>query len=187
MNLNFNKNLVLGVLLLLLACMGGLYFIIPLDVGSSNYSFSDQTVNRDVKDVSQQGLVYLTGAVENPGLYALEGEKNIQALVTSAGGLLPYADTKAINLAEPLEVGAHIHIPFNFTGNPENLLRKPVININQASEEELTALPGVGKALAKRIVDHRNSQGPFKTIEDIKQVKGIGDGLFKKWAQKITV
>lgn len=131
-------------------------------------------------------IAYITGAVAKPGLYAIESTSSIGDLVKSAGGLVSYADTQAINLAEPVEPGSHIHIPFHYTGNPENLLRGTQININTASEKDLDALPGIGSTMAKRIIDYRNEHGNFDAIEDLKKVKGIGDGVFKKFADKVT-
>ena len=61
------------------------------------------------------------------------------------------------------------------------------ININTASAEELDKLPGIGPAIAKAIIDYRTKNGPFKTIEDINDVKGIGDALFEKIKDQITV
>ena len=131
-------------------------------------------------------IAYITGAVAKPGLYAIESTSSLGDLVKSAGGLVSYADTQAINLAEPVEPGSHIHIPFHYTGNPESLLRGNQININTASEKDFDALPGIGSTMAKRIIDYRNEHGNFDAIEDLKKVKGIGDGVFKKFADKVT-
>lgn len=61
------------------------------------------------------------------------------------------------------------------------------ININTASKEELITLPGIGEILARRIIDYRNTYGPFKSIEEIMKVKGIGEGTFNKIKDKIFV
>ena len=90
-------------------------------------------------------------------------------------------------MADTVKSGAHIHIPFNYSGNPELLLRKPKININTATVEELKSLPGIGDAMAKRIEEYRQTQGQFTSIEDIKNIKGIGDAMFKKLGDKISV
>ncbi len=132
-------------------------------------------------------LVYISGAVQNPGLYALEGTSTTADIIKTAGGLLPYAGTDGINMADTVKSGAHIHIPFNYSGNPELLLRKPKININTATVEELKSLPGIGDAMAKRIEEYRQTQGQFTSIEDIKKIKGIGDAMFKKLGDKISV
>lgn len=151
-----------------------------------NQNNSNETpITEGEKDKKQ--LVYITGAVESPGLYEILTNSSVGDVIKVAGGVLPYGDIESINMADRVSSGDHIHVRFNFTGNPEMLLRTQKININTATEKELDALPGIGPTMAKRITEHRQSKGAFTTIEDIKQVKGIGDGLFKKIHQKITV
>ena len=151
----------------------------------SNFELSDGkiTSNIDKKDI----IVYVTGAIQSPGLYKLSSVSTVGDVIKGAGGVLPYADVEAINLAETVQGGQHVHIKFNFHGNPEALLRNQKININTASVKELDALPGIGPTMAKRIEEYRQSKGTFTSIEDIKHVKGIGDGLFKKIRHRITV
>ena len=151
----------------------------------SNFELSDGkiTSNTDEKDI----IVYVTGAIQSPGLYKLSSVSTVGDVIKGAGGALPYADVEVINLAETVQGGQHVHIKFNFHGNPEALLRNQKININTASVKELDALPGIGPTMAKRIEEYRQSKGAFTSIEDIKHVKGIGDGLFKKIRDRITV
>ena len=151
----------------------------------SNLELSDGkiTSNTDEKDI----IVYVTGAIQSPGLYKLSSVSTVGDVIKGAGGALPYADVETINLAETVQGGQHVHIKFNFHGNPEALLRNQKININTASVKELDALPGIGPTMAKRIEEYRQSKGAFTSIEDIKHVKGIGDGLFKKIRDRITV
>ncbi|MBF1757123.1 MAG: ComEA family DNA-binding protein [Veillonella tobetsuensis] len=151
----------------------------------SNLELSDGkiTSNTDEKDI----IVYVTGAIQSPGLYKLSSVSTVGDVIKGAGGALPYADVETINLAETVQGGQHVHIKFNFHGNPEVLLRNQKININTASVKELDALPGIGPTMAKRIEEYRQSKGAFTSIEDIKHVKGIGDGLFKKIRHRITV
>ena len=151
----------------------------------SNFELSDGkiTSNTDKKDI----IVYVTGAIQSPGLYKLSSVSTVGDVIKGGGGVQPYADVEAINLAETVQGGQHVHIKFNFHGNPEALLRNQKININTASVKELDALPGIGPTMAKRIEEYRQSTGDFTSIEDIKHVKGIGDGLFKKIRHRITV
>ena len=151
----------------------------------SNFDLSDGKImsNTDEKDI----IVYVTGAIQSPGLYKLSSVSTVGDVIKGAGGALPYGDVESINLAETVTGGQHIHIKFNFHGNPESLLRNQKININTATIKELDSLPGIGPTMAKRIEEYRQSKGVFTSIEDIKHVKGIGDGLFKKIRDKITV
>lgn len=132
-------------------------------------------------------LVYVTGAVARPGLYQLANESRVGDLIARCGGFLPYAQSEQINMAQKVEDGMHLHVGFALNGNPEELLRPKQININTASAEELDTLPGVGPAVAKRILAYRQEKGNFPNIEAIKEVKGIGEGMFAKLKDKITV
>ena len=141
-------------------------------------SMNGDTVQRESQqDDGQDSIVYVTGAIQSPGLYKVASSSTIGDVIKGAGGVLP----------ETVTGGQHIHIKFNFHGNPESLLRNKKININTATVKELDSLPGIGPIMAKRIEEYRQSKGAFTSIEDIKHVKGIGDGLFKKIRDKITV
>ena len=125
--------------------------------------------------------------MESPGLYEVQDGATWGDVIKLSGGFLPYAAVDTLNLAEPAEIGTHVHIGFNFSGNPEVLLQKKKVNINTADEKGLTALSGIGPGTAKKIMDYRNTNGPFTSIEDLKKVKGIGDATFKKLAPHITI
>lgn len=158
--------------------------------GSVHFN-STSTDNRNSDFNNNSGgdnqFVYVTGAVETPGLYKVREGETVGDVIQGAGGLLPYASVDTLNLAEAAISGSHIHVTFNFMGNPEELLRRQKININTATEQELTKLSGVGPGTAKKIIAYREQSGPFKAIEDLKKVKGIGDATFKKLAPHITV
>lgn len=151
-------------------------------------SMNGDTTQREThQEDGKDSIVYVTGAIQSPGLYKVASSSTIGDVIKGAGGALPYGDVESINLAETVTGGQHIHIKFNFHGNPEALLRNQKININTATVKELDSLPGIGPTMAKRIEEYRQSKGAFTSIEDIKHVKGIGDGLFKKIRDKITV
>lgn len=151
-------------------------------------SMNNDTIQREAQpEDGKNSIVYITGAIQSPGLYKVASSSTIGDVIKGAGGVLPYGDVESINLAETVTGGQHIHIKFNFHGNPESLLRNQKININTATVKELDSLPGIGPTMAKRIEEYRQSKGAFTSIEDIKHVKGIGDGLFKKIRDKITV
>ena len=151
-------------------------------------SMNGDTTQREThQEDGKDSIVYVTGAIQSPGLYKVASSSTIGDVIKGAGGALPYGDIESINLAETVTGGQHIHIKFNFHGNPESLLRNQKININMATIKELDSLPGIGPTMAKRIEEYRQSKGSFTSIEDIKHVKGIGDGLFKKIRDKITV
>ena len=120
--------------------------------------------------------VQVKGAVVNPGVYTLKSGSRVDDLIKAAGGTAENADTDEINAEE-------IYIPQKAapTNNPE------LTNINTADEQALIALPGIGPALAKRIIQYRAKYGDFASTEAIMNVKGIGDSLYSKIKNLITV
>ena len=181
-------------IVIILCILVGIYFLWPIITEGSPIMPDSSVLAANTSDVNSinhyegaDAIVYVTGAIQSPGLYKVASSSTIGDVIKGAGGVLPYGDVESINLAETVTGGQHIHIKFNFHGNPESLLRNQKININTATVKELDSLPGIGPTMAKRIEEYRQSKGAFTSIEDIKHVKGIGDGLFKKIRDKITV
>jgi competence protein ComEA len=136
-------------------------------------------------------VVYVTGAVPRPGLYTLPQDSRIQDAVDAAGGFLADADQESLNLAEKLEDGQHLDIPFGVgeavvPGAAEEST-PTLVNINIASAEELDSLPGIGPTTAQKIVDYRDQNGPFEKIDDIMDVAGVGPATFEEIRDLITV
>lgn len=143
--------------------------------------------------------VYICGAVEKPGVYCVNEGSRLFEAIELAGGFTLEADRKCLNLARNAIDGEQIVVytleetakgiapmPENGasgTSNADNGL----ININTASLKELTGIPGIGESRAQAIIDYRDKNGKFKSIEEIKKVDGIKDGLFSKIKDCITV
>jgi len=155
-------------------------------------------------------VVYVTGAVANPGVYELKEGDRLNDAIEMAGGLVEGSAQNYINLAAPLSDGAHIHVPFvkeiesgeaaqiaagstasaggaQASGSNDQSAVSPPVNINTANATELQTLPGIGAVTAKRIIDYREKYGSFKTIADIKKVSGIGDKKFEELENRICV
>lgn len=154
----------------------------------------DQTFAPSAAPTTAPVIVYVSGAVRAPDVYQLPAEARVKDLVLAAGGLAPDADAEQINLAEHLADGAHIHIPHQGDAQPnagaaeaETSGQSALVNINTAGESELDGLPGIGQAIAQRIVEYRSANGPFKSVDDLRNVKGIGAALFSKIASLVTV
>jgi competence protein ComEA len=135
--------------------------------------------------------VHIVGQVRYPGIYSLEvGSRLIDAVVAS-GGFLPKADQASVNLARQLSDGEQIFVlavgqtPIESSGASAS--GSTLISINRATQQQLEALPGVGPALAGRIIDWRSANGGFKKLEDLKNVGGIGDKLYSGFAKQITL
>ena len=130
-------------------------------------------------------------SVRAPEVYQLPAAARMKDLVLAAGGLAPDADLDRINLAEPLKDGAHVHIPRQGESAPDSSAgdapaQNELIDLNTATAADLDGLPGIGQALAQRIVDYRSANGPFKSVDDLQSVKGIGAALLAKIAPLIT-
>lgn len=143
-------------------------------------------------------LVDVRGAVNQPGVYTLPAGSRVQDALARAGDVTSNADTRTLNLARRLNDGEQLYVPRQgeatsvpptpSSRSAPTATRAPSkININTASVDELDTLPGIGPSLAQRIVDYRTQNGDFKTIEDIKKVRGIGDALFNQIKDLITV
>jgi len=136
--------------------------------------------------------VYISGAVQQPDVYALPPDSIVKDALLAAGGPASDADLDRINLASPVADGQHVYVPHLNEENPPVAppSNQPSaggkVNINTADASALESLPGIGPALAQRIVDHRQANGPFSQIEDIVQVSGIGPATFEKLRDLIT-
>lgn len=156
-------------------------------------------------------VLYVSGMVEQPGVVRLpEGARVIDA-INAAGGVLPGSELSKVNLAQKLRDGMQVHVPSGTasgetagtgraaggtqrgqsggggTAPAEAAAPAAVkININTADASELDKLPGVGPAMAAKIVEWRNSHGPFSDGEDLKKIRGIGDAKFQTLKDRIT-
>ena len=164
----------------------------------------ENNVAENVPPPKKEISVYVSGQVKTPAVVTLEDNGKLRAVdaVNAVGGLTDLADTEIVNLAEPLYDGQHIHIPTKeiifqeipvaAPNSPTNksfggVAQGNLININTADETELQKIRGVGKVIAGRIIEYRTNNGLFKSIEEIKKVKGIGDKTFEKMKDTITV
>lgn len=143
-------------------------------------------------------IVHIEGEVARPGVYELDINARVFDAVDKAGGLLEDADRKRVNLARKIVDEEHIYIPNkddenldyqyrdNLLINTNTIENTNLININKANIMELKELPGIGDVIANRIIEYRNENGPFKTIDDLKNVNGIGDKKFSDIRDKVT-
>ena len=143
--------------------------------------------------------VYVSGEVNSPGLVELPSDSRIADAIKACGDFTPLADKTKINLAQKLTDGMQIQVSSkapvinsneqvndtNSNSPSNNNSSSNLININTATKEELDTLPGIGPATAQKIIDYRQEYGNFSSIEDIKNVKGIGEAKFSKMQDKI--
>lgn len=141
-----------------------------------------------------EALVYVSGAVNRPGLYKIDTGKRVNEVINKAGGFTPDADVNKVNLAQVIKDGMHINVPLlgpqasaGSKAGSGTVRADGKININTADKAALDKLPGIGPATAEKIIDYRNTHGSFSTEEDLKKVPGIGDAKFQQLKDKITV
>lgn len=157
--------------------------------------FVEEEPGELISEEKKKIVVEIKGEVSNPNIYYLEDGSIINDLINEAGGLTANANINGINRAELLSDHVCIVIPNKneeelMSNGDTDLIASPKsdkVNINTASVEELDTLPGIGPSRAADIISYRESNGRFKSIEDLKNVKGIGEASFEKMKEKITI
>lgn len=128
--------------------------------------------------------VHVVGEVMAPGLYELSGGSIAADAIAAAGGLTAEAAQESVNLAKTLSDGEQLRV---FAESEFAEALASLVPLNTASAEQLDSLPGIGPALAERIVEYRNQIGQFRSIEEVTQVSGIGPVLFAKIKDQLSL
>jgi competence protein ComEA len=136
--------------------------------------------------------VDVAGAVRRPGLYRVPAGSRVAAAVERAGGVSRRGDPVGVNLAAPLRDGQQVIVPVRgaaavaaagTAGSPGGSAAAggggAPISLSQASEAQLETLDGIGPALAGRIIEYRQRHGGFRSLDELKEVSGIGDKRFE--------
>ncbi len=222
---NFNRKQKIIIICICIVLIGAIIYYVyaNYDVNQGEEVFLDGKIdnqenvlnnaleekNEDGKEKTKDVTVYITGAVNTPGVYILSEGSRIADVIDKAGGLTDDADAGAVNLAYVIEDGMHIILPRkneeeksyittesgldvnNTTKKSDNSGNKMIssakININIATKEQLETLTGIGPSTADKIIEYRKENGNFKNVEDIKNVNGIGESKYSKIKDKICV
>lgn len=164
---------------------------------------SVENTNGEIEE-KEMIVVHITGEVKKEGVLYLEKGARIVNAIEEAGGATKEADLSQVNLAYELQDGQKIYIPNKneqistyITENSgdntvlesegQKMGKSQKVNINTANQTELDYLPGIGPALAQRIIEYRKENGKFKNIDELKNVKGIGDSKYEEIKDSITV
>lgn len=135
-------------------------------------------------------VVHVAGAVARPGVYRLPPGSRVTDALAAAGGAAPDADVDRVNLAALLVDGTRVYVPRRGEAAPPPLVddapARPV-DVNTATADQLDALPGVGPATAQAIVEYRTAHGPFRSVDDVAKVRGIGPAKLAALRPKIRV
>lgn len=197
----------------IIVVIGIVYFIYQTnekeeDILPENILVESNLTKEEDGEEEELVIVHITGGVKIPGIVRLKEGSRMEDAIEAAGGLTEDADITCVNLAYVLEDGIKIRIPrlsdeedsnsiFN-EGSGGNIIEEndeststnqtsKNININKATESELQTLPGIGASLASRIIDYREQNGKFTTIEEIKNVNGIGESKYDQIKEFICV
>lgn len=190
---SLREKIILGILVLLLISGGvwrAVQFSAPepeiIQIGQGGSSLEEE-----ISEVSEPEMitVHLVGAVNKPGVYQLPVGSRVYELLEISGGFNNEADQETVNQARPLLDGEQIYInsigeaaaPASAVGAANK------ININQASVQELTSLPGIGDVRANQIISYREEHGYFTSLDQIMDVSGIGESTFENIADQITI
>jgi competence protein ComEA len=148
-------------------------------------------------------VVQAAGAVVRPGVYRLATGSRVADLLVAAGGMTPDADGDRVNQASALVDGARVYVPRvgepvgpgpvsdggggGGGGSASPTSAPEPIDLNTATAEQLDTLPGVGPATAAAIIDYRQQHGPFHSVDDLAQVRGIGDAKLAQLRDRVRV
>ena len=136
-------------------------------------------------------FVHVSGSVVAPGLYVLDEGARVVDAVAAAGGFAPGADESAVNLARPLSDGEQLLVPaigaVADAGTAPAAAGDGRVNLNLADAAELDTLPRIGPAMAERIIQWRDANGRFTSVEDLLAVPGIGDKMLETLRDLVTV
>ena len=207
------KKLIFPTIVLLIYIGGFVYLLTIINHNKVKQNNSSVSLNEEV--VETDIYIDIKGSVANPGVYKIPGDSRVVDAIKAAGGLKDDANTRFINLSKQLSDGdvivvysdkeikdaqkkevIYVETPcvceevkndacYKETGETTAVSGK--VNINTASESELSTLNGIGSSKAKAIIEYRTKNGNFKTIEDIKKVSGISESIYAKIKENITV
>ena len=177
--------------------------LIQKSESKANLNTNEEDTNSIVEEEIPKIAIHIIGEVKNEGLIYLPEGSRVADAIQEVGGETKEADLSQVNLAYELQDGQKLYIPnknekieayiINENGNngveSEELEEggKKKVNINTATQNELDELPGIGPVIAQRIIEYREENGDFQKIEDLQNVKGIGDAKYEEIKESVTV
>lgn len=215
-NINLKTKIIIAVGAIIIAITVGIYFYkttkdnSEIEITEDNLTTNTAVENsNETVEENNTIVVHITGEVNYPGVVVLKEGARVVDAIEAGGGETDKADLSSLNLAYMLSDGEKIYVPNKEETSQENQEREYItsakadseqsengakstgtnfkININTAKQEELTQITGVGESTAKKIIEYRTQNGKFKSIEDIKNIPGIGDSKFNAMKEEITV
>lgn len=203
-----NKRKIIGAITLAIMCI--IFLIIGYkttphkkEVNSEEYEdlfVESKVTESEFKNTSI--MVDIRGAVKKPGVYSLDQDSRVVDLVNKAGGFLEDADLNRVHLSKKLSDEELIYVYKKGEENRNDIVQldkstdsnslnksqsNGKVNLNNSSLEELKTLPGIGDITAKKIIEYREKNGGFKSIEELKKVDRIGEKTFNKLSDKVDI
>ena len=214
-NLNLdNRQKIVFVIICIAIIVGAIYYIYRKDENYETFDYQENEIlledDKSDNNVQEEKIVvHITGCVKNQGIVELKAPARLKDAVDAAGGLTDDANLLEVNLAYQLEDGMKIYIPSNddndiedeievvsekisdkvITTNNDNNSTSSTnkVNINNATQTQLETLPGIGPSTALKIIKFREENGKFSSIEEIKNVSGIGDNKYENIKELICL
>ena len=206
-NLNKKQKIIISIITLVVIAGIAAYLIIK-NSQYEEFDINEVIVNVDEKKYNGDTIiVHITGEVKEPGVKELPTDARIADAIEAAGGVTENADLDEVNLAFVLSDGQKIYIPnknekeisgekvYITAGSGNNVIiedkiegeKMQKVNINEAKQEDFEQLPGIGPSIAKKIIEYREQNGKFTSINELQEVKGIGEAKFENIKEYIMV
>lgn len=206
-NLNRKQKIIIGIAALVVIAGIGIYLFVK-NSQYEEFDMNEVLVNAEEKEYKGDTIiVHITGEVKEPGIIELPSEARIADAIEATGGVTEGADLDEVNLAFVLSDGQKVYIPnknekevsgekvYITAGSGNNIIvqdkveegKKQKVNINEAKQEDFEQLPGIGPSIAQRIVEYRDQNGKFTSIDELQEVKGIGEAKFENIKEYVTI
>ncbi len=171
---------------------------------SESFSINEFYIS-DVANIQESNqeyiIVHVDGEVNSPGIISIPKNSRISDAINAAGGSTPFIDISKINLAYILKDGQKIYVPSIYDSNinyiqdsageniviPDSNSSPNIVNINSATKSELETLPGIGSSTASKIINYRETNGNFKSVEELMNISGIGESKFNNFKDFISI
>ena len=212
-DLSVKTKIIIAIIGIVIVTTIGVYYIKftnennnEIDIYQNEEEITENIAQEDIA-IEENITVHIIGEVKYPGVVVLKEGSRVVDAIEAAGGETDDADLNSLNLAYMLNDGEKIYVPnkqetkdenknyieegggtnISQAGTDQNNSKNEKININTAGEDELMKITGIGESTAKKIIEYRNQNGRFKTIEDIKKIPGIGDSKYNNMKEEIRV